>query len=216
MSTAAQKRARRRRVLPGYPIDKIFETPEELKEYFSGDKILCLECGKSYRGLGIHLIASHEIEPDDYRREHGIPWTYGLSCAETKKLKREIGKNNVKAGIFKPSKEQAELARKSLKDQRERVPIREVLTKRNLDLMNEGKSGEEAERRKRAPKKGTLEYRQMMGLRLQCQPEVIKERFTKYWTGRTQSIDHKNKRIYNSLLTRHGREVADNYLSKQK
>jgi len=36
----------RRRVLPGYPKDLVFKNYEEYKQYFVGDRITCLLCGK--------------------------------------------------------------------------------------------------------------------------------------------------------------------------
>ena len=61
-------------VLPGYPKQDRFETPEALEVYFGGADIVCLRCGKKYRTLGVHLqtedqrfLAMHRLVIDDPR-----------------------------------------------------------------------------------------------------------------------------------------------------
>jgi hypothetical protein len=58
----------RRKVLPGYPKDLVFKNYEEYKQYFVGDRIICLLCGKHYRSLGNHLRVSHETTVEDYKK----------------------------------------------------------------------------------------------------------------------------------------------------
>ena len=187
-----QRRRQRRKELPGYPKEFVFDDPGKLKEYFSGEKIICLRCGKSYRTLGVHLKTIHGMEPDEYRMIYGIPWTYGLSCSETKELHANFAKEMIEAGIFVPSLEQAEIARGHLDRQKDRQPIRDAYTQANLEKMNEGKTGEDAERRKQALKRGTQEYREM--LRNRPQTKTFGKRMAKYWKGRKQTDDHVFKR----------------------
>lgn len=75
-----ERRSARRAVLPGYPIDPKHMTLEEVRHYFSGDKIVCFQCGKSYKRLAGHLRAVHSITEDDYRTLYGLPLTRGLLC----------------------------------------------------------------------------------------------------------------------------------------
>lgn len=193
-SKYADKRARRN-LLPGFPVEDRFTTPEGLAEYFGGAKITCLRCGKMYRTLSVHLKTIHEMEPDEYKEIYGIPWTYGLSCAATTQLHSDHAKHMIDSGTWTPSAEQAALARGSLDKQRKRQPVRDVLTKRNLDALNKGKSGEEARRRKAAPKRGTPEYKEAMRQRPQAQGEDKKEFLRTYWKGRKQSPEHVAKRM---------------------
>lgn len=42
------------------------------------DRILCHECGKSYKRLGVHVTMAHDMTADDYKERHGIPRGTGL------------------------------------------------------------------------------------------------------------------------------------------
>jgi hypothetical protein len=182
------KRARGR-VLPGFPIEEKFLTPESLAEYFGGATIVCLQCGKRYRTLGVHLKTIHGMEPDEYREIYGIPWTYGLSCAETSALHADDAKEKIAAGIFEPGKY---LERAVAAPNRKRQPVRDVLSAMNIKKMNEGKTGEDAERRRLAPKRGTPEHSEVMRNRPQMQ--AAKELLRTYWKGREQTDEHVFKR----------------------
>ena len=43
--------------------------------YLDGDdeRIICHECGKSYKSLAAHIQLAHEMRADDYREAHGLP-----------------------------------------------------------------------------------------------------------------------------------------------
>ena len=178
----------RSRVLPGFPIEEKFLTPEALSEYFGGATIVCLQCGKRYRTLGVHLKTIHGMEPDEYRDIYGIPWTYGLSCAATTKLHSDDAKMKIETGVFVPSKEQAQLARTRLSERKKRQPLQDVLVYRNLEKLNAGKTGENAARKKAAPKRGTDEFKEKM--RARPQMEQAKEMLTTYWNGKEQTDEH--------------------------
>jgi len=168
----------RSRVLPGFPIEEKFLTPEALAEYFGGATIVCLQCGKRYTTM----------EPDEYRDIYGIPWTYGLSCAATTKLHSDDAKMKIETGVFVPSKEQAQLARTRLSERKKRQPLQDVLVYRNLEKLNAGKTGENAARKKAAPKRGTDEFKEKM--RARPQMEQAKEMLTTYWNGKEQTDEH--------------------------
>lgn len=176
------------RVLHGFPIEEKFLTPEALAKYFDGETIVCLQCGKRYRTLGVHLKTIHGMEPDEYRDIYGIPWTYGLSCAATTQLHSDDAKMKIETGVFVPSKEQAHLARTRLSEQKKRQPVRDVLTYRNLEKLNAGKPGDNAARKKAAPKRGTAEFKEKM--RARPQMEQAKEMLTTYWKGKEQTDEH--------------------------
>lgn len=73
----AARRAARRLVLPGFPISPRPFSKAEIDQYFSGDRIQCLVCGKHYRRLGRHLQI-HDLTEDEYRGLYGLPWRRGL------------------------------------------------------------------------------------------------------------------------------------------
>lgn len=79
MSTAAQKRAYRRRVLPGFPKEAAPMSLAQVREYFSCKKLLCLLCGRQRGNLGQHIKKIHDMEVDEYKEMYGLPWSRGLT-----------------------------------------------------------------------------------------------------------------------------------------
>lgn len=194
MPSKYQTKEARFKVLHGYPKDFVFETPEQLRDYFAGDRIVCLRCGKSYRTLGIHLNTIHDLTPDEYREMYGIPWGKGLSCAETTEKHSTLALKMIDDGIIKPiTGEQFQKLISTSTTKRKRQPVRDVLTARNLAKMNEGKTGEDAMKRLAAPKRGSEED-------LKNRANSAKERptskgFSHYWLGKKQSTEHVQKRM---------------------
>lgn len=78
--TAEQKRAMKRKVLPGYPVAPYNMTPEQRKDYFGRDTIVCLLCGQQKASLGAHLSRIHEISVEEYQNRYGLPLYQGLTC----------------------------------------------------------------------------------------------------------------------------------------
>lgn len=75
-----ERRERRRVVLEGFPVAPREFSLEEVRAYFSGDKITCLLCGRSLRRLSArHLHDIHGINEDEYRVMYGLPWRRGLT-----------------------------------------------------------------------------------------------------------------------------------------
>jgi hypothetical protein len=98
----------RRKIMPGYPIEKPFETREQVDTYLNVDRLVCLLCGKTYKSLGNHLSV-HGTNADDYKEKYGLPWGCGLTCITTKVHNVKHGKRLVADGIFRPpTKEQLE------------------------------------------------------------------------------------------------------------
>jgi len=181
MGHEARARASRR-VLPGYPKEEMFTDPKEVAEYFCGSKIVCLRCGKKYRTLGVHLQRIHGMEPDEYREIYGLPWTHGLSCADTTALHAEHAAEMIEKGVFDPNAEQAALARSHLPNRKKYQPYRQMI----------GRTEEAAERKKQIAKRGTPEFKEKM--RNRPQTIAAKEFLKTYWIGREQSDEHVFKR----------------------
>jgi hypothetical protein len=81
-----------------------FRTRQEVNRYFSGKTIKCLICGKGFGRLSFHLAAKHGITTDAYKSRFGLPWTRGLTSAQS----------HVNSGWTKARKAKArKLARKS-------------------------------------------------------------------------------------------------------
>lgn len=67
--------------LPGFPVETVFETREQLDQYLSGDTIQCLLCGREFQLLDTHLRGVHGLTSDDYRKRYGIGSTVGLQSS---------------------------------------------------------------------------------------------------------------------------------------
>lgn len=91
----------RRKVMPGYPIEKPFETREQVEAYLNVDRLICLLCGKTYKSLCTHLSV-HGTNADAYKEKYGLPWGCGLTCVTTKAMNIKHGKRLVAEGIFRP------------------------------------------------------------------------------------------------------------------
>ena len=75
-----KEKARKKRIpLAGYPWNEKFKTTEDIAEYYGGDRIQCLLCGRWFRSLGHHVSKIHEITPDEYKTCFGLPYNRGLS-----------------------------------------------------------------------------------------------------------------------------------------
>ncbi len=64
--------------LPGYPWEGKFLTEEAIEDYFSGDRLICLLCGRTYVALGKHISMTHNVPLDTYKGRYGFPWRRGL------------------------------------------------------------------------------------------------------------------------------------------
>jgi hypothetical protein len=62
-----------------------FSTLKEVREYLSGDRITCLICGRQMRRLQYMHLRKHGLDADGYRERFGIPWTYSLTSASSRK-----------------------------------------------------------------------------------------------------------------------------------
>jgi hypothetical protein len=90
----------RRKVMPGYPVEKPFETREEVNNYLNSDRLICLLCGKTYKSLCTH-VRVHGITADDYKEKYGLPFGCGLTCESTRKMNIKHGQRLRDEGIFR-------------------------------------------------------------------------------------------------------------------
>ncbi len=205
-SRSVQQCKARRMVLPGFPITTPFESIKDVREYLSGDRMICLLCGKSYKRIGTHLTQIHGVTVDDYKKKYNIPWGYGLICKESSEKYSKAVKKRMDEGWVPPFATGDNL-KKLISVEKRKCPFKgEVAT---LNLGSHGKPVHpltqapdgtlepHTQKRKRLrTKKGTKEYKEKMRQRPQCQPEAVIERgFNKYWSGKKQSEEHKQKRL---------------------
>lgn len=126
-----RKRENRRRVLPGYPVEPHPFSLDEVRRYLSGDRIVCLRCGRSFRALGHHLTSIHQITDDEYRALYGLPWVRGLTCEASHQLHREVAQARIADGTLSPpAGVYLEKARQT--PRRKSQPFRHELSLKNL------------------------------------------------------------------------------------
>jgi hypothetical protein len=125
--SAELDRKRRRVVLPGYPVKAFNMSKKQRDDYFTGDSITCLLCGKKYRALGgAHLNKVHNVTEDNYRKMYGIPYTQGLSCGDLLKIRAEQGKSKVaNLSVFKDVKnrKQARLSAAAIEARKNNIKV---------------------------------------------------------------------------------------------
>jgi hypothetical protein len=123
-----------RRVAKGYPIAPRDFTLEEVRAYFSGDKIECLLCGRQLASLAAHLVRIHATSAEDYKRMYGLPWGRGLTSATLSERMSTIAKAIDRPWLEKGSKDRA--ARMRAAPHRERRRFRDELSIGNVRKIN--------------------------------------------------------------------------------
>jgi hypothetical protein len=73
------------------------ENRQQVDEYFSGDKIQCLICGKWFKSLGSHVIRIHNMGINEYKTMFNIPWTRGLVSDVTKQKQSVALKSRIES-----------------------------------------------------------------------------------------------------------------------
>lgn len=82
----------KRTIKAGFPVDRPFQTRDEIDTYLSGDRVVCLRCGHAYRILETHLRGVHEITGDDYREIYALPFERGLCASDFSAQRIDHGK----------------------------------------------------------------------------------------------------------------------------
>lgn len=213
---AAKRWAQRRKVLDGFPITRPFKSIDEVKEYLSGGKIVCLLCGKEYKVLGVHLLKIHDMTVDAYRERYKIPWTYGVLSKKSHDIRSEIMAKRIAEG-FNPGNHD------DLVSMMKAAPIRECPWKAEVDNQNlseynksrpkpkprpESKEGRPKPKPARFGSPEHLEKMRQHGLK---HAKETGKRLGDYWRGRKQSDEHKAKRMaaQEAYLTRTGKKKPD-------
>lgn len=202
MSTPAWRHANRRRVLPGYPIDRPFETKEEVVAYLSHQRVTCLLCGKKFKGMSQHLVIIHEMDPDTYRERYHIPWTYSLSCEDTIQARGDATRVHMDQETLEDNLARARVAMQEAGGLHSRP--RPFETTDNLGIYQEpkhpltpGPDGEletfSARRERLRTHVGTPEFEERM--RNRPKQEGVGERLRAYWKGKKQTPEHLTARM---------------------
>jgi len=70
-------------------------TPEpavDVKKSVRADKIVCLDCGKSFSMIKRHLSTDHKLSPAEYRRRWGLPVSYPMVAPNYAKVRSALAK----------------------------------------------------------------------------------------------------------------------------
>ena len=57
------------------------------------DHLVCMECGSKQKMLKRHLQTAHQMTPDQYRQDYGLPRDYPMSAPEYSDRRRELAKS---------------------------------------------------------------------------------------------------------------------------
>ena len=111
--SAIADRTRRQKVLKGFPMRPHNMTQQEQTDYFTGDSIVCLLCGKDYRIINdAHLLRVHNTTQDEYRDMFGIRYGKGLSCGGLTAIRsRQAIERDLKQNLVIVTKESASTRR---------------------------------------------------------------------------------------------------------
>jgi len=205
-SRAARYNAARRVVLPGFPITTSFQSIDDVKDYLSGDRIICLLCGKAYKKLGMHLLKIHGITVDEYRKKYNIPWTYGILCAKSSKEYSKAMRKRMEDGYIPPLKF-GEAHTALIEAPKRNCPFKAEIAAKNikghghpgypkhpLTVAPDGTLETFTQKRERlTAKRGTPEYKEKMSNRPQANG-VWQENGKPWWAGKKQSAEHIVKR----------------------
>lgn len=149
-----ESRAKRRAILRGFPTEPHALSLSEIRDYFAGDRLTCLLCGKDYEQLGNHLRLIHSYTCDDYRLRYGLPWSRSLIGTGLKAVLRDELLENKRPGMQPPSADDPSRFANSKKS-RPRQPFWAELYK-EIGLKNVGKwAGDKHYRRKNNPISGS-------------------------------------------------------------
>jgi hypothetical protein len=208
---SARKRAARRRIMDGYPITTPFESLEAVREYLSGDKVVCLLCGKAYKKLGVHLHYIHQVSCDEYKERYGLNWRRGLTCGEFHEAMSALVKERIQG--WRETGRRIGADDETLKKMRNK-DRREVRWQSDIGKENIQKAIAHGRIRPKSKRpheecsvcksrgeihyvgrthKGTEEFHEKMRKRPQL--ENTGERMGNYWRGRKQSPEHLRRRI---------------------
>ena len=200
-------RKSRRRIFPGYPIETPFNSIEAVREYISGDSIICLLCGKKFKRLNIHLHFIHEMTADEYKEKYSIPWTYALACEESSKLSADAMHERIDKGELNPllSMKKDKLDRVHRQPQRACPFANEILNKNKHEYFEKnhplvkGEDGilrtkTEDTRRKRK-KLGSPEHKEIMSKSSKKRAEEGRLSIIGYWKGKKQTPEHIHNRL---------------------
>ncbi|TPW52405.1 hypothetical protein FKD06_07830 [Serratia sp. SRS-8-S-2018] len=71
------------------PISRRINSRAEAESYVSGDLVECLECGKKFEFLPVHIKRMHSLTADEYRERYNIPAGIPLAGKSYREMQRQ-------------------------------------------------------------------------------------------------------------------------------
>ena len=128
-----------RKIEPGFPIETPFTCTKDINDYFSGETILCLLCGRRMKALGMHLRVIHGTTVDEYKEKYGLPYSRGLDSSPTRKIRNEVGTSSYENGngiSTIPENERAAIVTRALKQKKRTSGYMKLHRYENLKKLN--------------------------------------------------------------------------------
>lgn len=114
-----------------------FETLDEVREYLSAPRIVCLECGKRFGKLHLHLLKKHNVSCDDYREKYGIPYSFGLVGISTlEKLQSNFAKT-IESGAINIAETREKAWKSKKRPQRQAASTKGTASKNLKSMRNQ-------------------------------------------------------------------------------
>jgi hypothetical protein len=75
-----------------------FQTMKEIDDYFQGDRVQCLLCGKWFASLGNH-VRIHGVGHRQYKLRYGLPLNRGLTASKVHDAMRRVHQDLYSLGV---------------------------------------------------------------------------------------------------------------------
>jgi len=127
---------------------------KEVEQYLNSDKIECLECGKRFKFLPVHINRTHGLSAPEYRQRYNLPAGTPLAGLEYRRAQSDKLKRMIDAGTLTHDHlpNAVEAARKSERPRRTDYDLAEQseraasIERDQLELGSRRKDGRDADR----------------------------------------------------------------------
>jgi len=68
------------------------EPAVSVRKSLQPDKIICLECGRSFKAIRRHLVSTHGFTPEQYRERWDLPKDYPMVASRYSEARSQLAK----------------------------------------------------------------------------------------------------------------------------
>lgn len=76
--------------LPPTPVEETRQPAVSARASVKPDSLTCMVCGAKQKTLKRHLRTAHDLTPDEYRTEFGLPASYPMASPNYSKVRSEM------------------------------------------------------------------------------------------------------------------------------